>query len=286
MTCSFRLTFVLFNWTLLWLSMSCSGSNTLKAGDPVSPKISFQGKTFEVGSIRNILKSKSGSLPLQAEFDQCVFKGTFDLAEGGQVYQSLPVGLIFRNCSFEGEVLGNMVQFLGQISFGKCRFYKTFQAQNSVFLAPAGFRECTFDGDAQFQNTVFMKESTWMGSHFYAIPLFQGARFFAKAQFPNTVFHQNADFTLCRFEEGASFDFTRADGNLDLSESRHFGNMTFRKAELLKKLILSKVHSYGQFRFFETRFEDLVVTDGFRVFADAPEISQPGGKVTPSFPSR
>jgi hypothetical protein len=260
-------------------------SFALKAGEAESPKVVFQGKTFESISIRNLLKSKSGTLPLQAEFDQCVFKGPLDLAEPGQMYQSLPVGLIFRNCSFEGEVHGSMVQFLGQISFGKCRFSKSFDARNSVFLAPAGFRECTFDGDAQFQNTIFMKESTWMGSHFYSIPFFQGTRFLDKAQFPNCVFHQNADFTLCRFEEGAVFDFARAEGNLDFSESRHHGTFTFRRAELTKVLNLTKVYSFGQLRFYETRFEGSVLTEGFRAFAEPPLLSQTVGSVKPVFPA-
>jgi len=261
---------------------SCANNPAHVQDKPAEEKLFYSGKTFDNQDLSVLGRKKNELSPKVIEFDQCTFTGTVRFGTLEEVYQSLPVTLLFKNCSFEGEVQGDMMQFLGELSFNKCRFKKVFSARNSVFHAPAGFRDCGFDGDVQFQNAVFLKESTWQGSHFYGISFFQSARFFEKAQFSNAFFHANADFTLCRFSEGAAFDFVKSEGNLDLSESRLEGLMTFRKAELFKRTSLNGLRSFGQIRFQFTRFEDSLTSKGARFFAEKPEIITPQGRITPT----
>jgi hypothetical protein len=261
---------------------SCANNPVQMKDKPAEEKLFYSGKTFENIDVSSLGRKKNELSPRVLEFDQCTFKGTVRFGPLEEVYQSLPITLLFKNCSFEGDVIGDQIQFLGEISFNKCRFKKVFSARNSVFHAPAGFRDCGFDGDVQFQNAVFLKESTWQASHFYAISFFQSVRFFEKAQFSNAFFHGNADFTLCRFSEGAAFDFVKSEGNLDLSESRQEELMTFRKAELLKRTTLNGLRSFGQIRFLYTRFEDSLTTKGARFFAEKPEIINPQGGVSPT----
>jgi len=270
-----------FAFFLLAALTSCASNGKMVSESNQEKKILFTGVTFEKTDLSILRKKKGDSLPVTFEFDQCTFKDELSFGPAMDEFQSFQPSLLFRNCSFEGEIKGNRTQFSGQVSFGKCRFKKPVSVQNSVFLSPASFIDCTFDQDAQFQNAIFLKESSWQSSHFYGIAFFQSVRFFEKAQFSNVVFHSNADFTLCRFSEGASFDFARSEGKLDLSESRLEGLTTFRKAELLKRVSIENLRSFGQLRFLNTRFEDSLSSKGARFFAEKPEIIQPQGAIRP-----
>lgn len=248
-------------------------------------RVLVKGKEFSQSDFQLLAKEIQAEKALVIELENCRFKSDFQFNPLPGYYASFAHNLIFRSCTFEGNVTGEMLQFQGQISFGKCLFKKPVSFRNSTFFAPAGFRECTFDGDGQFQHCQFWRESTWMGSHFFGIPLMQACRFDEVAQFTNVVFHGNADFSLCRFESGASFDFARAEGNLDLTEARQNGLMTFRKAELLKQTRFEQFQGNGRLRFFETRIEDSLKMKGARFPFFKPEFSGTSGKISPpSFP--
>lgn len=244
-------------------------------------RIVLKGKTFSQADFSSFLKENQADKAMVIELENCRFTSDFQLNPIPGYYTSFGPNLIFRSCTFEGNLMGEMLQFQGQISFGKCLFKKLVSFRNASFLAPVGFRECTFDGDAQFQHGQFWRESTWMGSHFFGIPLMQACRFDEPALFTNVVFHANADFSLCRFESGGSFDFCRVEGRLDFSESKQEGLLTFRKAELLKQTRFQQFTGNGRLRFFETRLEDSLKFEGARFPFFKPEFSGTTGKISP-----
>jgi hypothetical protein len=233
----------------------------------------FQGKKFDNQDIVSLLYEKGGRPYSALEFENCSFTGKTIFSSTGGFYQAFPATAIFRNCSFEADLLGEKTQFLGQLNFSKCTFSGLLSFQNASFLAPVGFRECNINKDFQFQNTFVAKEATWMGSHFYGISFFQGTRFFEKAQFQNGFFHANADFTQCRFVEGAMFDFVKAEGKLDFTESRTDGLMTFRKAECSRRVELNLVKSFAPIRFIDANLMDSVSTRGLIFIFDKLEFS-------------
>lgn len=233
----------------------------------------FKEKTFEMANLATFLERKKGLTLRLLEFENCTFTGVLKFSPLDNINQTFPATVIFRNCTFEGDVQGNMTQFAGQVSFGKCRFKKLANFQNSTFSAPVGFRECTFDGDAQFQNTLFLRENTWMGSHFYGIGLFQAARFMEKANFSNCVFHGYGDFSLCRFDEGLNMDYSRCEGTLDFTDGRNMGLMNFR-GTAMKRAQLNNLRTYGLIRFTDATFSDSLITKGTQFFAEPIQISK------------
>lgn len=266
-------------------SVSCAtGPGNSKNSGTMAPmdehQTQFKGMTFESANLATFLEHKKGHLLRLIEFENCQFTGTLKFSPLDNIHQTFPASVIFRNCSFEGDVQANLTQFTGQVSFGKCRFKKLANFQNAVFLGPAGFRECTFDGDAQFQNAIFMRENTWMGSHFYGIGFFQAARFMEKANFSNCVFHGYADFSICRWDEGLMMDYTRVDGNIDFTDGRNFGLMNFRASEF-KRIQLNQFRSFALIRFTEATFNEGLQTDGARFFAEPLQIQKPKGAAAP-----
>lgn len=267
--------------------LSCAsgpGKNNQNTPQTMAPtdehKTLFKGTTFEMANLATFLEHKKGHLLRFIEFEKCTFTGSLKFSPLENTYQTFPATVVFRDCTFEGDVQGNMTQFAGQVSFGKCRFKKLANFQNSVFLGPSGFRECTFDGDAQFQNTLFLKENTWMGSHFYGIGFFQAARFLEKANFANCVFHGYADFSICRFDEGLMMDYTRVEGTLDFTDSRQHGPMNFKGSEL-KRTQFNNLRSFALLRFTETTFNDSLITKGAQFFAEPMQIQKPKGAKAP-----
>jgi hypothetical protein len=244
-------------------------------------QIKISDKTFENQEIAALLISKKGRSAGIIEFENCTFNGQTHFISPKGVYQGFLPSVIFRNCSFKGELSGEKIQFLGQVNFSKSSFSGNVNFQNASFQAPLGFRECNINQEFMFQNTLVMKEATWMGTHFYGISFFQGTRFFEKAQFQNVIFHANADFTLCRFDEGAMFDFARAEGKLDFSESRSEGLFTFRKAECQKRVELTLFKSFAPIRFYETTLQDSVVTKGMHFYSDGIEFKDTKGGFIP-----
>lgn len=241
----------------------------------------FQNETFTNASIFAMMEKAGKKQIQQLEFINCNFQGETGFGNSAGSYHGFSAGLLFKDCSFEGDVNLQAVSFAGQADFSKCRFKKNLILKNSVFLAPFAFRNCGIDGEAGFQNCTFLKESTWMGSYFYNLALFQGSSFMKPAQFQNVHFSGNADFTQCRFGDGAIFDFCIATGKLDFTESRQEGLMTFRKSALKKGAQLIKFRSFAPLKFSETEFEDSLQVRGFRWFAEKPEILNPQGSKKP-----
>ena len=271
---------IFFFLCILSATASCVGHSSSSFSSEHSKQF-ISGKTFVNQSIGFLIDDKKKSQIGQLEFENCTFQGKTTFSGFENIFSGFLYSCIFKNCSFEGDLYGNMTQYLGNLSFSKCRFKQNISFQNSTFLGPVAFRECTFDGSALFQNAIFQRESTWIGSHFYGIPFFQSARFFEKAQFMNVVFHSNSDFTLVKFSEGLTFDFARAEGALDFSESKFEGQSTFRKAEFSKRVVMKKIVSYSNIRFYESSFSDSLVTSGSKFFAEKIEILQSKGVFNP-----
>ncbi len=263
----------------LLLSCCTSSENRAQPGE----RVQYTGKTFNNVNFSALGRKKGSGLPVIMEFERCTFTGTSRFLEPVSVYQAYPAGLIFRECVFEGPADGSCIQFMGQVSFGKCRFKKEVRLTNCGFMAPLGFKECTFDGEVQLQNAIFGRESAFTGSHFYDVALFQGARFHAPALFAKAFFHANADLTQCRFEEGAIFDYAHLGGNMDLSESRHWGRFSFHKTIISKKLDLSRFESLGLLRLSEVVFSGPVVSDEIRFRAEKPLLPGCSGPGLPAW---
>jgi uncharacterized protein YjbI with pentapeptide repeats len=244
--------------------------------------IVISNRYFSNQNLLELSRKENGNPAIRLEFQHCTFQGQLSVNSAPNAYQAFPVGIFFRECTFEAEVNFQAIQFSGQVDFSKCQFKKGIVARNAVFAAPVGFRECGFDGEASFQNCIFMKECTWIGSYFYSFILFQGTRFMEKAQFQNARFMANADFTQCRFEEGGIFDYCVATGKLDFSESKQEGKMTFRKAVLQKGLYLNRFRSFAPIQLIDTQFEDSLYKKEFRWFAEPPEVQGVSGKAAPT----
>ena len=260
----------------------CAGPRPSSAQQGDENTILISNRYFSHQNLLDLAKLQNGKTAHRLEFQRCTFQGQVSLSALPNAYQNFPVGIFFKDCTFEAEVNFQSIHFSGQVDFGKCQFKRGLVAKNSVFTAPVGFRECGFDGEASFQNSIFMKECTWLGCFFYSYALFQGTRFMETAQFQNTRFLANADFTRCRFEEGGIFDFCVATGKLDFSESRQEGLMTFRKAVLQKGLYLNRFRSFAPLRLYDTQFEDSLYHKEFRWFAEPPEVQGVLGKAASS----
>jgi len=192
-------------------------------------------------------------------FERCTFAGPMRFTEGGTEFTPFAIGAVFKDCTFEADVLADQTTFMGRINMVNCRFKGRAQFNNCTFSAPAGWRTCAFDGDAAFTNSLFRREASFMDCNFSDVARLQACRFMSSAQFGNAVFRKNADFTLCRFAEGAFLDYTHFVAAADFGSAHTNGPLTLRTAHV-GKLLLTNLQASGP-----VYLTDLQTTDSVRI---------------------
>jgi len=234
---------------------ACAGNGGPKAKQSTGGKLHFEGQTFN-DTTTFLSLAKNGEILL--EFVRCTFTGPARFTTAGNEFGAFTTGAVFRDCTFEQDLIADQTQFMGRLNMVNCRFKKRAQFINCTFMAPAGWRTCAFDADAAWNNSLFMREANYMDCNFSDVARLQACRFLSTVQFSNSIFRKYADFTLCRFDEGAWLDFTVFNATADLSSARALGPITFRAAQV-GKLFLNNVQAFAP-----VNLGGLITTDSVR----------------------
>jgi hypothetical protein len=191
------------------------------------------------------------------QLSNAVIRGTLDLTElsnqkqtknskwGNEEYKSrVEAPLVFRNCTFEGDVIAYKVldengkartiwngekqivytaDFKERVVFENCTFKGKSEFKYSEFAEEAVFTNSKFQRDANFKYADFREDARFAGSDFGRDANFKYANFHSGANFTDIRVDSRADFKYTDFREGVSFTKTRFGGDADFKYT-DFGN--------------------------------------------------------------
>ncbi|HYH56666.1 MAG TPA: pentapeptide repeat-containing protein [Anseongella sp.] len=173
-----------------------------------------------VSSAQIIRKINQGEA---VEISNAVIQGALDLTEldnkapetgkgnSSEAYKSkVNVPLVFRNCSFEGDVIAYKVLKTN----GKRKKLLEWDSDSQVlytadFSRRVIFEGCTFRGLSEFKYSGFSGEVSFSGADFSAPANFKYAHFSDRADFSEAAFGDGADFKYAQFQEEANFSSAR-----------------------------------------------------------------------------
>lgn len=193
----------------------------------------------------------------QVQLSNVVVRGTLDLTElanqrqtkssrwgNEEVKSRVEVPLVFRNCTFEGDVIAYKVldengkartnwngekqvvytaDFKERVVFENCTFTGKSEFKYSEFAEEAVFSNSEFRQEANFKYADFREEARFAGSDFGRDANFKYANFHSEALFMDIRVDDRADFKYADFREGVSFAKTRFSGYADFKYA-DFGN--------------------------------------------------------------
>jgi uncharacterized protein YjbI with pentapeptide repeats len=228
-------------------------SELIMSGKPVYMQNQVFNENIDFTSLQRDYNVKSGvsqvNISSPVTFVNCTFKGdvTGNMTgkDGAFTACKFVNNLVFINCNFENKVNFNNCEFQGLLDFTGSSFLKEVTMNNTFMANEVYFRQSVFQEDAQISNAYFNRKITMAEATFYKNVTFQGSTFLGEIQAFSTKFIGYTDFSQTDLR-GRSF-FTYADfrSRAEFSNSVFHGSMDFVSA------------SFGEVRFDNSRFLDV-----------------------------
>jgi uncharacterized protein YjbI with pentapeptide repeats len=176
--------------------------------------------------------------------------------------------LIFRDCIFDGDVIGyrqdswgnqaHIVLFHENVIFQQCEFRRASAFKYSKFFAGADFR-----------NSVFHEEALFKYAHFSAYTSFVGSKFSGSANFKYAHFSTEARFADCAFSDDANFKYTNFSDAVDFTGSIFHHEADFKYTRFPQGASFVNAIFRGGANFKYARFSEPSDFEGMRIEASA-----------------
>ena len=151
-------------------------------------------------------------------FENCTFTGDIvgfeNLEQEDKVLNAfMEQGVVFRNCTVEGEMLMKYAEFEREADFSNTRFLDYAQFKYTSFAQVANFNRSEFNDEACFKYTDFREMVNFQQSAFYDEANFKYTKFTAGVNFSNVQFDNFANFKYTKFRDPFSMDGARFSEN-------------------------------------------------------------------------
>jgi uncharacterized protein YjbI with pentapeptide repeats len=219
---------------------------------PVHPVISFDGCEFgnEIRAFEYDKKENEHSVIFESpvSFSHCRFRGNVDLRSSQ--FQNM---LLFRNCTFEKDVLLDNIQVVSDFDF----------------------TDCLVRGTGHFQSCFWGKNVNLFKSSFDSTVLFQSSFFNGAAQFNDVFLGEYSDFSLCSFTSKVFFNYAR------MGEKTFFNNSTFKETAEFDYAKFDNAEFrdcffFMQGSFGEIRVSQLITFKGTKFLSGKPNVTLAG----------
>jgi uncharacterized protein YjbI with pentapeptide repeats len=168
-----------------------------------------------------------------------------------EIKSTVEVPVVFRNCTFQGDVIGYKnsqegkrkwgigddnitysADFDRHVVFENCIFEKQAEFKYSHFRQDANFSGTHFKGSANFKYADFRQLAQFGGAKMNEYANFKYAEFRTRSDFANVIFRNNTDFKYAKFSDPVSFRGSRFQQHADFkycnfSDGADFDNTDF-----------------------------------------------------------
>ncbi len=168
-------------------------------------------------------------------FRNCVFNGNvvgFRQQNDTTTVCTFQKNLSFPGCTFNGTLLLQSATVTGTSCFSRSTFNRRVTFAGTSFLADAYFDNLLVTQEAHFQQTRFLKQASFWKTVWAGTVYFQGTTFAGDAQFNLTEFRANLDFSLCKTTGLLTCNYARLLGRSSFDDCRFDNAVDFGDATL------------------------------------------------------
>lgn len=205
----------------------------------------------------------SHAIETEIQFVNCTFKK--DLMWESKTGKLLIFrdDVVFRDCTFEGEVKLNDARFEGRVMMSNCVFTRSLDLQRSRFDQQVRIEQCEFGNDLVLQYSRNDGDVSLLHSKIGRDVMLQGLSSRGKWQMGNLQCQGSIDLSRGDFHEEFSANYIEVGRRVFVSNCRFYGNFSMYSAVVTEMVNLKRSRVYGEFLMSAKDGEMAIEDEGF-----------------------